>query len=690
MNKQSNIKMNKKWFITEWKRAAAMLPAILKKAVLLVLVLGLAAGAAAFCVTAGKQARDDRLMRVGYAAADNALTDMAVAYVQEMESVKALCTLERVSEEEGLALLQEGTLAALVVLPENVVEDIISGQNTPVTVYLSTGNVLDSGKLGNLKSLLFEELANAAVGMLETAQAEIYAVQYVIGDSSETDQALVQKVYDDINRFNIGAAAGRENLFRTKMVSVTENDTYVIYYGSALLAVYMLLAGLFFGGFFCHSELWRTILEKRLGASRLWQVICGFSAGLLPMAVTGLLPFAALILPFVRERLHVELSFGVVGLMLLIMAFGVLYFMLIYRIFGEKRNALLAIGLLALIQAYLSGCIVPSALLPDLAYNVGKYLPASFIKSAFTVVLSGDGQKFTFAALGLLAWSAVFLVLNFVQAYFAVFCYDNSFHRAGQKKVKTLFVPPVTWILFKRMLFRKSILISLVLMTVVSVLIARLEEQSDTTFLVAVFDEGGVYEELLSAHDGLVRFRMCESEDEVERLVQKDEAECGYVLPKTLTKDIAAGRANRLVTVYEDVDSVCVPIVNEVLFEMLFRHASFMWYQDYMSEFRADFALIEKAFSSQIAEGKTFGIELVTVGEDGAVNVVSEENRTYPIAAVAVAAVLLCGVQGFWIAMEDGRKGRFYKCGRVKLTVLTTLLPVLAAALLGVVLVGLL
>ncbi|MDE7207104.1 MAG: hypothetical protein K2N90_08125, partial [Lachnospiraceae bacterium] len=90
--------MNKKWFMAEWKRAAVMLPAILKRAVLLVLVLGLAAGAAAFCFMAGNQTQDDRLMRVGYVAADNALTDMAVAYVQEMESVNALCSIEQVSE----------------------------------------------------------------------------------------------------------------------------------------------------------------------------------------------------------------------------------------------------------------------------------------------------------------------------------------------------------------------------------------------------------------------------------------------------------------------------------------------------------------------------------------------------------------------------------------------------------------
>ena len=36
--------MNKRWLKTEWKRAVILLPAIWKRAALLVLILGLAAG----------------------------------------------------------------------------------------------------------------------------------------------------------------------------------------------------------------------------------------------------------------------------------------------------------------------------------------------------------------------------------------------------------------------------------------------------------------------------------------------------------------------------------------------------------------------------------------------------------------------------------------------------------------------
>lgn len=676
--------MNKRWLKTEWKRAVVLLPAIWKRAALLVLILGLAAGMAAFCFAAAEQASDDRLIQIGYAAPDNALTDMAVSYVQEMESVKALCDIERVTEEEGFRLLREGALAAFVVLPENIVEEIISGQNTPVTVYLSADNASESGAYGALKNLLFQELADSAVGILETAQAEIYAVQYVLGDIFYKDGNLVQTLYDGINRFNLGAAAGREKLFRIKTISVTENDTYVIYYGSALLAVYVLLAGIFFGEFFCHKESWCNILEKRLGICRAWQAVCSFLAGLLPMTVTLLLPFMALVLPPVREYLSVAFSLYTVGLLFLAAVFGVLYFMLIHKAFGERRKALLFIGVSALVQGYLAGCVVPSALLPDLAYGVGKYLPAAFLKAAFTVALSGDVQKLSGAVWGLFVWCTVFFILNIAQTYFMQFRLDRTPVCAVQRRVR--FVPSVWFVLLKRVLFRKGIFVSLVLMAVVSVWVARLEAKSDTTVLAAVFDEGGLYEELLSAHDGVVRFILCDSAKEVEARVLRDEAECGYYLPKTLTRDIVAGRANGAVTVYQDVDSVCVPIVNEVLFHALFRHASLAWYQEYLSEFGVDIALTQKAFLEQIALGKTFGIELVRLEESGVTDIVHKERGTYPIAAVVVIAVVLCGVQGLLTALEDCKRGRLYKCGRVRAVFFMTVLPIVAAAVLGSVL----
>lgn len=664
-----------------------MLPAILKKAVLLLVACGMAAGAAAFCITVAGQSGNmndkDGRMRIGYVASDDALMDMVAAYVQEIASVKELCSLERISGEDGFALLQEGELAALVVLPEDIVGEIITGRNAPVTVYMGSGSALDSGDFGKVRSLLFEELADSAVGMLETAQAEIYAVQYVLNDALWADKELRQSLYDTINSFNLRTVADRERLFREQSISATENDTYVIYYGSALLTLYLLFVGVFFGGFFCRSKLWQKILEKRLGISKGWQVLCGLIAGLFPVAVIVFLPFAALTVPYVRAQFHVAISPGMAGMMLLLTIFGTLYFMLIYQSLGKERNAVPAIGLLALIQGYLSGCLVPSALMPDLVYRLGRFLPAVYVKSAFTVLLSGDTGRLFSAVSGLLVWVVVLFAANVTAAYTNV-RFGGKVSETGALKIKKLrTVPPAFWVILKRMLLKRSVLISFVFMTVVSVFIVRLEEQSDTTLTAAVFDESGEYEEQLLAHGGLVHFVLCGSEAEVKELVLKNEAECGYLLPGDLTKKITAMRANRSVTVYKGADSVCVPLVNEVLFEVLFRHASLAWYQAYLAEYGVDSSQLQNAFISQIELGKTFGIEFVMCGEDSEKEGAGGNKQTYPIVTVVAAAVILCGVQGLLTAVEDCRKGRYYKKGRGRLLALTIVLPMIAALLVG-------
>lgn len=656
-----------------------MLPGIVKKAALLLLAFGAAAAAAVFFVGLAGKKQDAPDLKVGYSAAESQITDMVVDYVRDIESVKELGTIEKVSIEEGMQSLRKGELDALVELPDDIVGEILSGSNAPAKVYISDG--------GTVKNLLFRELADAAVGMLETAQAEIYAVGYILGGAVYDDSELINNLYGDINRFNISAATGREDIFKKKTLSVTENDTRVIYYASAALAVYMLIVGIFFEAFFCHGASWRNMLEKRLDTLRLWQLACGFLAGIIPMLIMVLMPLAILamlaLMPAFKGSASPALSLAAFALMLFVSAFCVLYFTFIYAILGKRRSALLAIGIMAAVQGYMSGCFVPSVLLPDLVYGVGKYLPAAFLKEAFRIILTGDPHNFSHAAMGLLAWNAAFFIADGICFYKNDMRYGTAAENVILSGSKALRIPSPVWVIFKRMILKKGILASLFLMAAASAFIARLEEKSDTTFTAAVFDESGEYERLLSAHEGLVRFYLCESEDEVQKLVLKDNAECGYILPKNLTKDIISGRANRTLTVYEDSDSMCVPLVNEVVFNALFRHASLEWYKDYMVGFGADLSVIEKLFDEQIESGKTFGIELVTLREDGAAKQDTEDKRTYPVEAVVLAAVILCGIQGLIIAVWDYKKGRFGRCARLKLAALTITLPMIAAGVVG-------
>ena len=75
----------------EYKRAAVMLPFILRRAMILAAVCLAAGSIIAFCAVLMHHAKGgEPKLRIGYAAADNMLTELAVSYVQDMESIQSL------------------------------------------------------------------------------------------------------------------------------------------------------------------------------------------------------------------------------------------------------------------------------------------------------------------------------------------------------------------------------------------------------------------------------------------------------------------------------------------------------------------------------------------------------------------------------------------------------------------------
>ena len=127
---------NQIWLQMEYKRAAVMLPLILKRAGIFAAVCLAVAGMLVFCAGVMQQGRGEAKLKVGYTAPSNQLTDLAVSYVQSMESIQSICSLEAVTEQEGRERLENGELSAWIVLPEDLINEILSGSNAPATLYL--------------------------------------------------------------------------------------------------------------------------------------------------------------------------------------------------------------------------------------------------------------------------------------------------------------------------------------------------------------------------------------------------------------------------------------------------------------------------------------------------------------------------------------------------------------------------
>lgn len=399
------------WLLLEYKRAVKILPFVLAEAMVLMCFIG----TIAFCAqkaTDTEHADEEKPVIAVAAEEENRLLDMAVSYIEGMKSVESICRFEKMNYEEGKRALQNGEVIAMIVLPNAVVEGILNGTNQPAALYLPK-DMSAAGKV-------FEALADAGIGMLQTAQAEIYTINDIAVAYDRTD--TISDMEYDINIFNINLALNRENVFKMRSLSVTENLSVINYYGSAGMVLYLLLAGLSLCTYF---ERENPACERRLrlaGVSATGQtfgkVLVVFSvlivSSLIPAVLYGLLQRAGILTVYFSPA-------NLLSALLCILCTSVIL-VFIYRIAGSIKSALLFIGIGSILLCFLSGIFIPYALLPSPMRTLAEFLPTTWMKQLWGAWLH-KGEAF---------WPAILKTAGFSALLFLVTCLISQ--RKGEKR----------------------------------------------------------------------------------------------------------------------------------------------------------------------------------------------------------------------------------------------------------------
>lgn len=365
----------------ELKRTFMLMPAMLLEAGMLLVVLG----AIAFGV--GKLLyQDDSIVQINVAIIEeekNPLTELAVNYVQGMESISKSCQFTIVTKEEGFSMLEDGKAAAVIYLPEGMMEGILNGNNVPAQIFFPE----DAG----IESALLKELADAGIQMLRVAQAEIYGVY----DTAKTYGALdrISALEADIDMYNLAFALDRLALFKAQHLSATGNLTS-FQYGTASGAIFFLLLI----GMACYpmmqpypDALRRQLKRSGIGIGR--QCFGKWLCGLCSIVLSSL--FFWLLVKEIMTMLGYSAWLPEIGLrqtetvIIILICIATLIFM-IFQIANSGSTAILILFFISTIMVYFSGGIIPSAFLPKAAQSIGKLLPTTYlIEAAGSMYLEG-------------------------------------------------------------------------------------------------------------------------------------------------------------------------------------------------------------------------------------------------------------------------------------------------------------
>lgn len=389
---------------------------MLLQAIMLMVLIG----TIAFCGTKGMEKEPLAVQAdIGVVVREeNVMTKMALGYVENLESASKICHFITLQEEEGFQLLQNGEIAALIVLPEQLVEGIMNGANPSVEVYFPEN--------AGLETLLLRELTESGAGLLRVAQAQTYGAYDTAAAYHMMDMLSVMQ--GEIDSYNLAFALDRLAVYEEKTVSATGRMSIIQFYGASAAILFLLLSGMAVYPVMQQEPVAFRKQLARQGTGEAWQCFCKWFCGFVCMGLFcgitwivwkiagALLPEAAKAVSAMMSGAGSGSTVGVkIGMVILIVTTVSAFSYFIYSLSGGRTGAVLLIFLLSVIMIYLSGGFIPSVFLPGAVQTIGEILPTSYLIRAAGGVLTGyHADIYKQCAIGMCGYTALFAVAAYL------------------------------------------------------------------------------------------------------------------------------------------------------------------------------------------------------------------------------------------------------------------------------------
>lgn len=309
---------------------------------------------------------------------DSSLMTYITEMVTNSDSIKEYATFIKCNKENLTNILDNGEAVAGVILQENAANDIMNGTNTPVEVVFP--------KNSGFEAALVKEIAVAVANLLSTAQAGIYTSIDFYNDNYK--YSAKKDMLDRINYKYIKMVLFRESAFDNKVVEGTGDVSLLNYYITTGIVVFLILFAINISSTYPR---YLKHLRYKLANNNV-----GIFKQLLIKFVCMLLPYFALItlaLPVLIYVLSFKAAFCIyIGTLISAVAIASMM-QIIFELFEESTSCILFIFLFGVILAFISGCFIPSLMLPHGINLLASFSPTHYsmelINSIFTNSFNG-------------------------------------------------------------------------------------------------------------------------------------------------------------------------------------------------------------------------------------------------------------------------------------------------------------
>ena len=312
------------------------------------------------------------------------ISRLATQYISSMDSVRSVCDFYYLDEKEAVEQLKQGTLQAVVVLPEGFYHDVQVGINPPAQIYFP--------KNAAQNTQVFEELVTAGVSFLQTAEAGVYAAL----DTASYYGVELQGagLGDTIAYLFANQMLKRDSVYSAQMLSPLGNLSVVEYYYAAGFVILLMMCGIQFG--FLYGKRKRSVKDKLKirGVGSIRQSVVKILVMTMFLYVTGILYYFAGIGIASRTKTYFVLYQGKIWYVLLFLCLGIaIYFHVLYELAGTSSQAAVFVFAVNIITIIGTGVLIPEAYLGREIAGISRFLPMKYWNAYAAGILEGELSK---------------------------------------------------------------------------------------------------------------------------------------------------------------------------------------------------------------------------------------------------------------------------------------------------------
>ena len=312
------------------------------------------------------------------------ISRLATQYISSMDSVRSVCDFYYLDEQEAVEQLKQGTLQAVVLLPEGFYHDVQVGINPPAQIYFP--------KDAAQNTQVFEELVTAGVSFLQTAEAGVYAAL----DTASYYGVELQGagLGDTIAYLFAHQMLKRDSVYSARMLSSMGNLSVEEYYYAAGLVILLMMCGIQFG--FLYGKRNRSVEDKLKirGVGSIRQSVVKILVMTEFLYVTGLLYYFAGIGIAGWTKTYFVFFQGTTWYALLLLCLGIaIYFQVLYELSGSSSQAAVFVFAVNVITIIGAGVLIPEAYLGKEIAGISRFLPMKYWNVYAAGMLEGEISK---------------------------------------------------------------------------------------------------------------------------------------------------------------------------------------------------------------------------------------------------------------------------------------------------------